>query len=113
MKRPTATPWRWVGNELVGGSKDDAKDPDAHGHLEGDEWVIDGQTIIKTDSGVYPPREADKALIAAAPDLLAACQLAEHYMGFALDYLTGKDAIKAEKAIDSVREAIAKAGGSK
>lgn len=34
----------------------------------------DGHDIVKTDSGVYPPNEADAHLIAAAPELLAACE---------------------------------------
>jgi hypothetical protein len=30
-----------------------------------------GETIVETDGGFYPPRAADARLIAAAPDLLS------------------------------------------
>ena len=35
-------------------------------------YAADGDRIVETDSGVYPPYRADAILIAAAPEMLEA-----------------------------------------
>ena len=79
----TPAPWRWEHDELVGGSAKDAQDPDSY--ARGPDWLPQGRLIIQTDNGVCPPREFDRKLIAAAPDLLTACQTAQRELVMVLE----------------------------
>jgi hypothetical protein len=66
-----------------------------------------GEEIVVTDSGYYPPKLADAHLIAAAPELLEACQWVEAaFRDYSLDH-GGRNAIARVKAV------IAKAEGRK
>lgn len=61
MRKHTAGPWVWnARGQLTAGTQLDSL---------GDEEDI---VIVETDGGFYPPRGADRALLAAAPDLFAA-----------------------------------------
>lgn len=73
-------PWRWIGDEMYGGIGvgSDGRDTEWVGS-EDEEWndqPVNSTKIIETDSGVYPPRERDRAFLAAArtdvPRLVAA-----------------------------------------
>src|SRR4051812_44896320 len=76
----TPGPWEWdwenTDNLYGRGAVQKAREKRAKG---GFNWP-DGEAIVQTDSRVYGPNDADAALIAAAPDLLAALKaIAEYY----------------------------------
>ena len=107
VKRHTPGPWRWIDDELIGGAAKDARDPDTTTASKSP-WPPIGRCIIKTDGGYYPPRKFDRYLIAAASDLLAACESAAALLanpGIPTDRVAINDAIGA------CRAAIAKATG--
>ena len=82
----TPGPWRWNDSD----------------ELE----AADGAIVVETDSACYPPYGADRDLIAAAPELLAA--LVEH-----LAWYDGKTSVDETKLIADTRAAIARARGDK
>lgn len=59
MNKATPGPWTWN---------------------DSDQLTAGSVLIVETDSGVYPPHGADRLLIAAAPELLAALQIAQRRM---------------------------------
>lgn len=60
-----------------------------------------GDYVVETDSGYYPPSLSDAYLMAAAPELLAACEAALPHVE---NYLQGMPELA-----DQLRAAIAKA----
>ena len=72
-KEHTPGPWKWDGDTMYGALRPDSKpgDQDVECSFDADDPIPQRVTIIETDSGVYPPREADRALIASAPALLS------------------------------------------
>lgn len=70
--------------------------------------------IIETDSGFYPPRGADRDLLASAPDLLAALHEAHDALKSCYDVndypASGRS--QQDKAIETAAAAIAKATGA-
>ena len=72
MSKHTPGPWKLVldGEKVLGIYA-------AHQNFEEDwsEWINpNGETIVETDGGHYPPNLKDAQLIAAAPDLLEALE---------------------------------------
>jgi hypothetical protein len=93
----TPGPWVWIEDTLYG----------APG--SGGEYTPDNrEPIVETDSGYYPPRGMDRTLIAAAPDLLAACKQALDFI-HTLPY--EPSAAPSTRAQDALVDAIAKAEG--
>lgn len=73
-------------------------------------WGItgaDGTGVVETDMGYYNPKMPDALLIAAAPELLEACEWLLMYMEDEMD----KDVTR--KGVAFAQEAIAKAKGGK
>jgi len=71
MSEPTFTedPWRWTHSSLRDTCRDGVeREEEGGGTLVG----ANGDRIIETDSGFYPPYGPDRALIAAAPKLYKA-----------------------------------------
>lgn len=65
MSKHTPGPWAWnEHHQLVSLQK----------KIDRDGYIDDDGLIVETDSGHYPPFGADACLIAAAPELLEACQ---------------------------------------
>lgn len=79
-QQTTPGPWAWFDGELHSAARyqrflDWRDGPETPGkYNEG--YIGAPDPIVQTDSGAYGPRDADRALIAAAPDLLAACRAA-------------------------------------
>jgi len=61
MSTHTPGPWQWIEDTLYGPPNKSGYGPDGR------------EAIVETDSGYYPPKGLDRNLIAAAPDLFAAC----------------------------------------
>ena len=97
----TPGPWRIIrGSEYT----DDVEDT-AILSIE----AANGRNVYYTDSGFFVPCEADATLIAAAPDLLAACEEAET----AIYRLNGSDDLPGwiSGVVVNLRAAIEKARG--
>jgi hypothetical protein len=67
----TPGPWVWVDDclQAPNGTRDENFYNWGHGDFADDPV---GAVIIETDWGYYPPREKDRLLLAAAPDMFAA-----------------------------------------
>lgn len=89
MTETTPGPWRFA-----------IRTSYPNGHVNGI-WGANGEEIVVTDSGYYPPTIADAHLIAAAPELLAAAK----------DVLTWLSPDISVVALKDLRAAIAKAEG--
>lgn len=79
MEKHTPGPWKWDHDELHQASLIDAY----YAARERNEYENHPQAIVETDSGYYGPFGADRDLIAAAPDMLAALKefrLKEEYV---------------------------------
>ena len=71
---PTPAPWEWVEDQLLGPEGSARAWDDSPGR----------RVVVETDSGVYPPFGADRALIAAAPEMLAALRKCDENLEAAL-----------------------------
>lgn len=113
LQKATPGPWEWLDTVMVGDivrTAEDGQWPDEYA-TDGAERVEGGwrRRIIETDSGFYPPRDADAALIAGAPVWLA--QLCDRVDSLRAE----RDALRAAgqalvDALDRCKETIA-AGG--
>jgi hypothetical protein len=79
MSKHTPGPWVWADDDLVSKSALRVYQawmdiPDGTPEKWGNRWIAPPTPIVATDSGHYGPRGADRDLIVAAPDLLAACK---------------------------------------
>ena len=80
----TPGPWRWSDGNLI-----------QTNHITRDVWTI-------------PRNDADLPLIAASPDLLVACVMAEQELNHVVNVM-GRSGGKYEEALIELRSAIAKA----
>jgi hypothetical protein len=95
VKTATPGPWHWA----------------APGDLRNEDGVEVGGRLDRLDLTDHE-HEADALLIAAAPDLLVACQRADALLGELRRHVSGLHAVHAENVLETVRAAIAKATGS-
>jgi hypothetical protein len=106
MHTHTPGPWIWKDDTLIA--------PNAPSDYEG---YGGDPVVVETDSGVYPPRGVDRALIAAAPELLEALKKFQDAMlrfgnwDDGCFYYNNRSASELQRPIEAAWVAIAKAEG--